>query len=292
MNFLHNMPIFVEVAKASSFRRAAEVMGLPNSTVSRRIADLERSLGLRLFNRTTRQVELTEAGRLYFANCTRIIAEAELAHQELTDLQTQPSGVLRVSLPVDFAVQFLRPVLTAFAKRYPGIRFDLDLTPNLADLLGDPVDIAIRMAPPTDGHLIARPIARLQTILVASPDYLQARGHPQVPQDLSSHDCLRMKDTPWLLRDQAGNTSVIDVSGAFIANNIGLLYQLALEGNGVAQYAAQLAQTDLATGRLIHVLPQWSPPLAQAFAITTTRLLPAKVRVFLEFLTQNLAPGP
>lgn len=289
MNYFQNMPVFVEVAKANSFRRAAEVLGLPNSTVSRRVADLERNLGLRLFNRTTRQVELTEAGHLYFANCTRILAEAELAHLELTHLQTRPSGVLRISLPVDFAVQYLRPVLTAFAKHYPTIRFDLDLTPNLADLLGDPVDLAIRMSRPKDGHLIARPIARLQTLLVAAPDYLQKRGQPATPQDLLAHDCLRMKDAPWVLADPAGNRTTIEVGGAFTANNIGLLYQLALEGNGIAQYAAQLAQPDLASGRLVRVLAQWSPPAVQAFAITTTRLLPAKVRVFLEFLTQNLS---
>lgn len=295
MHFFHNMPIFVEVAKANSFRRAAEVLGLPNSTVSRRVAELERSLGLRLFNRTTRQVELTEAGRLYFANCTRIMAEAELAHLELTHLQTQPSGVLRISLPVDFAVHYLRPVLTAFARHYPGIRFDLDLTPNLADLLGDPVDLAIRMSPPKDGHLIARPIARLPTILVAAPGYLRDRGHPSTPHDLLAHDCLRMKDAPWVLLDAAGNKTAVEVNGAFTANNIGLLYQLALEGNGIAQYAEQLAQADLAVGRLVQVLPPWRPPAVQAFAITTTRLLPAKVRVFLEFLTQNLAtvsPSP
>ncbi len=118
MDIFRNMNLFVEVARANSFRRAAEVLGLPNSTVSRRIAELERDVGLRLFNRSTRRVELTEGGRLYFDNCQRIIQEAELAHQELTHLQAQPSGVIRASMPIDFSVIYLSPLLADFSSRY------------------------------------------------------------------------------------------------------------------------------------------------------------------------------
>ncbi|MEY4267810.1 MAG: hypothetical protein RIS90_2345 [Pseudomonadota bacterium] len=289
MDIFRNMHLFVEVAKASSFRRAAEVLGLPNSTVSRRIAELERDVGLRLFNRSTRRVELTEGGRLYFANCQRIIQEAVLAHQALTDLQAQPSGVIRASLPVDFSVIYLGPLLADFSRRYPGIRFDLDLTPSQADLVGDPVDVAIRMGPPKDQNLIARPIARLDTELVAAPDYLRRRGVPVQPQDLAGHDCLRMKDAPWVLFHRDGSSQSVEVGGQFIANSRGLLQQLALSGQGIVQTANSWVQADLAAQRLVRVLPEWTPPVVSAYALTATRLLPAKVRVFIDYLVANMA---
>lgn len=286
------MQLFVEVAKASSFRRAAEVLGVPNSTVSRRIAGLEREVGLRLFHRSTRRVELTEGGRLYFENCKRIVQEAELARQELVNLQAQPSGVIRASMPVDFSVIYLSPLLADFSRRYPGIRFNLDLTPNRADLVGQPVDVAIRMGRPRDQSLIARPIARLSTILVASPDYLARRGMPSQPQDLSSHDCLRMKDAPWTLVHRDGRSQTVEVSGPFVANNRGMLQQLALAGQGIVQSADSWVQADLAAQRLVRVLPEWAPPEVEAYALTATRLLPAKVRVFIDYLVAQMAQPP
>lgn len=289
MEVFRNMHLFVEVAKASSFRRAAEVLGLPNSTVSRRIAELEREVGLRLFNRSTRRVELTEGGRLYVENCKRIIQEAELARQELIDLQTQPSGVIRASMPVDFSVIYLSPLLADFSRSYPGIRFNLDLTPNQVDLMGDPVDVAIRMGPPKDQNLIARPIARLRTVLVASPEYLARRGIPAQPQDLLAHECLRMKDAPWTLIHRDGGSQTVEVSGQFVANNRGMLQQLALGGQGIVQSADSWVQADLAAQRLVRVLPDWAPPVVEAYALTATRLLPAKVRVFIDFLVAQMA---
>ena len=289
MEVFRNMHLFVEVAKASSFRRAAEVLGLPNSTVSRRIVELERDVGLRLFHRSTRRVELTEGGRLYFDNCKRILQEAELARQELIDLQAQPSGVIRVSMPVDFSVIYLSPLLADFSHRYPGIRFDLDLTPSRADLVGDPVDVAIRMGRPKDQSLIARPIARLGTVLVASPGYLQRRGLPGQPQDLLGHDCLRMKDAPWTLIHHDGRSESVEVSGQFVANNRGMLQQLAMGGQGIVQSADNWVQADLAAQRLVRVLPDWTPPVVEAYALTATRLLPAKVRVFIDYLVAQMA---
>lgn len=292
MDVFKNMHLFVEVAKASSFRRAAEVLDIPGSTVSRRIADLERDLGLRLFNRSTRRVELTEGGRQYFENCKRILHEARLAHQELTDLQTQPAGLIRASIPVDFSVIYLSPLLAEFSGRYPGIRFELDLTPNQADLMGGPVDLAIRMGLPKDHNLIARPIAKLETILVAAPDYLRKHGTPRQPLDLLNHNCLQMNDAPWTLIHRDGNSQTLDVRGPFIANNRGMLHQLALGGQGIAQAAASWVHADLQAKRLVHIMKKWAPPTVQAYAVTTTRLLPAKVRVFLDFLVEHLGQYP
>jgi DNA-binding transcriptional LysR family regulator len=289
MDAFKNLHLFVEVAKANSFRRAADVLGIPNPTVSRRIRELERSLGVRLFNRTTRRVELTEGGRLYFENCRRILEEAQLTLLELSNLQTQPSGVIRASIPVDFSVIYLGPLLTDFARLYPKIRFELDLTPAQSDLVGDPVDIAIRMGPPKDQNLIARPIASLGLRLFASPEYVGQRGIPQHPQDLLKHECLRMRDAPWTLHHSDGHSQTIEVHGQFTANNVGLLMQLARGGNGIVMTPENWATTDIVQKKLVRVLPDWSPPPVQVYALSTTRMLPAKVRVLIDYLAEKMA---
>ncbi len=287
MEIFKNMQLFVEVAKANSFRRAGEVLDIPNSTVSRRIADLERDVGLRLFNRSTRRVELTDGGRLYFENCQRIMQEAELAYLELTNRHALPSGLIRASVPVDFSLIYLSPLLADFGRRYPGIHFDLDVSPNLADMMGEKVDVAIRIGLPKDQRLIARLIASLPRILVASPDYLHEHGVPKQAQDLHSHACLRTKDTSWNLIHQNGDMQTVAVTGQFVANNPGLLYQLALNGHGIVQSTENLVTADLAAGRLVRVLPDWRPPVVEVYALTTTRLLPAKVRVFIDYLVDG-----
>lgn len=289
MEVFRNMQIFVEVAKAQSFRRAADVLGMPNSTVSRRIAELERDIGLRLFNRTTRRVELTESGHRYFERCRRILQDAQLAHEELADMQARPSGTIRVSLPVDFSVIYLSPMLAQFAALYPGIRLELDLTPSQADLVAGSVDLAIRMGLPKEQQLIARQIADLNLGLYASPAYLQRHGKPSTPGALSAHACLCMRDGPWTLTAaHGGHSETIAVSGQILANNVGMLRQLALAGLGIMMNAESWAAEDVAAGSLVRVLPGWAPPRARAYALTETRLLPAKVRVFIDFLTERM----
>lgn len=182
MELLNDMALFVEVVKAKGFRSAAEVMGIPNSTLSRRIGTLEKAIGLRLLHRTTRKIELTEAGQLYFERCKRIVDEARLAHEQLGEMLAQPSGVLRASLPVDFAVTYLAPLIAEFAGLYPGITFDFDLTPRRVDLVSEPFDVAIRMGPSEDSQLIARPLASLTPHLYASPGYLDRSASRTSPR--------------------------------------------------------------------------------------------------------------
>jgi len=181
MELLNDMALFVEVVKARGFRHAADVVSLPNSTVSRRVSNLEKAIGLRLLHRTTRKIELTEAGQIYFERCKRIVDEAKLAHEQLGELLAQPSGVLRVSLPVDFANIYLAPHIAEFARLYPGISFDFDLTPRVVDLVSEPFDVAIRMGKQPDSNLIARQLSNLPCYLYASPRYLAQAGENRVP---------------------------------------------------------------------------------------------------------------
>lgn len=286
---LNDMALFVEVVKAKGFRGAAEAIGMPNSTLSRRISILEQAIGLRLLHRTTRKVELTEAGQIYFERCKRIVDEAQLAHEQLGEMLAQPSGTLRVSLPVDFAVTYLAPLIAEFARHYPGITFDFDLTPRRVDLVSEPFDVAIRMGESENSHLIARPLAQLSTCLYASPDYLERSGEPGEPTDLAQHECLGMaKTNVWTLHEGTRMTT-ISVGSRFVVNNIGMIRRLATMGMGIVLLPEEIAADDLAHGRLRRLLPQWQGSLTPVYAITETRLLPAKTQRFIEFLRERLA---
>ncbi|GLR88604.1 LysR family transcriptional regulator [Bradyrhizobium iriomotense] len=288
MDHLNDMALFVEVVKARSFRRAADAIGVPNSTLSRRISALEKAVGLQLLNRTTRKIELTEAGQLYFERSKRIVEEARLAHEQLGEMVAQPNGVLRVSLPVDFAAIYLTPLLSEFATHYPGISFELDLTPRRVDLVGEPFDVAIRMGELSDSGLIARLLARVPRHLYASPRYLKQAGEPKEPGELAQHECLCMPRTAsWTL--QAGTKKRdIAVKGRFTLNSVGMICRLAVHDQGIALLSEAIAAEDVARGRLRRVLPKWQASPISVYAITATRLLPAKTQRFIEFLQTRL----
>ena len=285
------MALFVEVVKARSFRGAAETLGIPNSTLSRRIGLLEKEIGLRLLHRTTRRIELTEAGQIYFERSKRIVEEARLAHEHLGEMLAQPSGLLRVSLPVDFANTYLAPLITEFARQYPDITFEFDLTPRRVDLVTEPFDLAIRVGESEPSQLIARPLARLSANLYASPTYLERHGEPKKPADLSRHQCLRMmKTTTWTLHDGL-RTEAVDIDGRFSLNSVGMIRRLATLDMGVIFMPEEIVSEDLAEGRLQRILPRWQSAPSTIYAITETRLLPAKTQRFIEFLRERLSRG-
>lgn len=287
MELLNDMALFVEVVKARGFRHAAEAVGMPNSTVSRRISALEKAIGLRLLHRTTRKIELTEAGQIYFERCKRIVDEARLAHEQLGEMLAQPSGMLRASLPVDFANIYLAPFIAEFARRYPGITFDFDLTPRRVDLVSEPFDVAIRMGKPPDSNLIARPLANLPCYLYASPRYLEQSGEPRHPSDLPRHECLVFpKANTWTLHN-ADESVEVAVGGRFQLNSVGLIRRLASLDLGIAVLPEQIVAEDVALVRLRRILPDWEGSPTPVYAITETRLLPAKTQRFIEFLREH-----
>jgi DNA-binding transcriptional LysR family regulator len=290
VEFLNDMALFVEVVKAKSFRRAAEASGVPNSTLSRRINALEKAIGLRLLHRTTRKIELTEAGQLYFERARRIVDEARLVHEQLGEMLAQPVGVLHASLPVDFANIFLASLLAEFARRYPGITFDFDLTPRRVDLVTEPFDVAVRMGEPPSSNLIARELARLPRHLYASPRYIERFGEPREPADLTQHECVRLSPAEvngWTLHREK-ETVEIAVGGRFLLNSVGMMRRLATLDFGIAVLAEEIAANDVAAGMLRRVMPAWQAPSVPVYAITETRLLPAKTQRFIEFLREPL----
>lgn len=288
MKLLNDMALFVEVVKARGFRGASEATGVPNSTLSRRIGALEKAIGLRLLHRTTRKVELTEAGQLYFERCKRIVDEARLAHEHLGEMLTQPSGVLRASLPVDFAVIYLAPLIAEFATLYPGITFDFDLTPRQVDLVSEPFDVAIRMGEPENSQLIARSLASLTPYLYASPGYLKRAGEPDSPAELERHQCLSiLKGGAWALLDGV-QTVAVPVGGRFTLNSVGMIRRLASLDQGILLMPEEIVADELERGRLRRIMPNWRGLPMPVYAVTETRLLPAKTQRFIEFLRERL----
>ena len=291
MELLRDMALFVEVAKAKSFTRAAEVLKMPISSLSRRIAELERAIGLQLLIRTTRRIELTEAGAIYFARAQHIVEAAQIAHEQLRDLSEAPRGHLRVSMPVNFGTFFLAPLIAEFAERYPEVTFDLDLSPRRVDLLSENFDLAIRVGALPDSTLVVRRLALVPSCLYASPGYLDRFGEPTHPSDLPSHSCIQMlhthKVSAWRLN--RGKESVeLEIKGRFAVNNISMVQRLIILGIGIGAIDATIAREDLHSGRIRSVLPEWSLAPVPIFALTATRLLPAKTRVFIDFLAASL----
>jgi DNA-binding transcriptional LysR family regulator len=288
VSHLNDMALFVEVARVRSFRKAAEALGMPNSTLSRRISELEKAIGLRLLHRTTRKIELTEAGQIYYERSKRIVEEARLAHEQLGAMLEQPSGVIRVSLPVDLATLYLTPIIADFARHYPGITFEFDLTPRRVDLVTEPFDVAIRIGKLEDSGLIARLVGRHSRYLYASPGYIEASGEPATPADLAEHECLCMpRSSSWTLH-RGTETVDVGVRGRFTLNSVGMMSALAVNHQGIALLPEKIVAEDLAHGRLRRILPEWQGSPVSIYAVTETRLIPAKTQRFIEFLSSKL----
>ncbi|PFH28856.1 LysR family transcriptional regulator [Burkholderia sp. JKS000303] len=289
MELLNDMALFVEVVKARGFRSAAQALGMPNSTLSRRIGALEKAIGLRLLHRTTRRIELTEAGQLYFERCKRIVDDARLAHEQLGEWLAEPTGVLRASFPVDFAVLYLTPLIVEFANRYPQLTFDFELTSRRVDLVSEPFDVAIRMGESADSQLVARRLATFRNHLYASPRYLERAGEPREPDDLRRHECLSVRrNDVWVLNDGRRRVEV-PVGARYNVNSVGMIRQLAVHEGGIVRLPEAVVADDVAAGRLRRVLPGWEGAPVPVYAMTETRLLPAKTQHFIAFLRAHFA---
>jgi DNA-binding transcriptional LysR family regulator len=299
MDVLNYMRLFVEVARHKSFRGAADVLGIPNSTLSRNIAELEKAIGLKLLNRSTRRVELTEAGESYFKRCEGIVQEALIAHESLLDLAERPMGMLRVSLTSSFAVGYLAPILNEFASEYPLITFDFDVSPRVVDLQAEPYDLAIRMgpAPTAPSSLVVRQIASMPRYLYASPEYLRRSPPLNHANDLVRHVLCgrpvnsRMIDM-WRTLHRGDETVAVNVDARYGTNNAAVAMSLAVGGLCIAALDPQMACLEVKMGCLQRVLPDWQMDPVLVHAVTDTHQLPARTRLFIDFLKKRLGQPP
>lgn len=287
--------IFARVAEAGSFSRAAERLGLPKSTVSRRISLLEEELGERLMLRTTRRLSLTEFGLLLLEHARQVAAEVDAVKALSEFRQAKPSGRLRVSMPNDFATLLLSDMLAAFIALHPAVSLELDLSPRRVDLLGENFDLAIRMGDlPDDTLLAARAVARFSGGLYAAPSYLAERGDPKTPDELLQHDALRLmarrgEAQAWVLQSAQRRWEGTP-PGRASANAPEILINLACAGAGIAAVPDYFATTYVRQGILRRVLADWALPAHTAWAVFPGRnLMPAKTRAFIEMLQAALA---
>jgi DNA-binding transcriptional LysR family regulator len=293
---LNEIVVFARVVETRSFTAAAAQLGLPKSTVSRKVAQLEERLGVRLLQRTTRKLNLTEVGQAYYERCARIVADISAAEQLVTEMQTAPRGLLRVTAPIDFGTVYLGRVLADFIAANPDITVELDLSDRVVDLIEDGVDLAIRMGPLAESSLVARKLGAVALRLYAAPSYLARRGTPAKLAELADHDTVQFVPAPrlqtWGLRGPDGDVEITP-GARVVSNNLFVVRDAAVAGAGIALLSELAVGDDLAAGRLVEVLPAWSIPESEVFAVyPSTRNLSPKVRVFLEFLVGWLTPAP
>jgi DNA-binding transcriptional LysR family regulator len=291
MDIIASMRVFTTVVSTGSFAGAAEKLGLSRGMATRHVAQLEERLGLRLLNRTTRKLSLTEAGADYHERTLQILALLDEAESAAEEHAGSPRGTLRLATSVGLGVLGMGRIIAAFLTKYPELKVDLVLSDRVVDLVEEGFDLAIRMGPKVDPGLIARKISDVALIVCASPAYLQRRGVPRRPRDLGSHDCLTYaystQETEWPFA-QDGVEEKVRVAGSFRANNGNVLTNAAIEGLGIVRQPRYLVADALDQGRLVRLLPTWDAGSHTVNAVYPSRqFLPAKVRALIDFLVQQ-----
>ncbi len=293
---LVGMGIFAKVAEAKSFSEAARRLGISKSLVSKEVTKLEKALGARLLNRTTRQLSLTEFGAAFYEHCARVVQEAEEAELLVDRLHASPRGVLKCTAPVAFTTLHIARALPEFLAQYPDVQIDLTLGDRPFELAEEGYDLAIRIARDLPPNLVARPIAPINRVVCGTPQYFAARGVPTTPQDLAAHDCVvythANPDSIWHLSAE-GTDIAVPVRGALKVNDDEVAWQAVRAGLGVSLLPTFIVGDDLQSGRLQAVLTQYLPSERKLYALyLPNRHLSAKVRVFIDFLLAKFAPPP
>ncbi len=293
---LVDLAVFVAVAEAEGFTAAARRLGVSKAMVSTAISRLERRLGARLLQRTTRRMSLTEAGASALPHAQRALLAARDAEEAATQARTSPRGMLRLTAPMSFGLLHLAPALGAFAQEYPELRVDLVLDDRFVDLVEGGFDLAVRIGDLPDSSLIATRLGRSRNVLVAHPDYLRRARAPKTPEALGEHPALVYSVSAtgdrWTLK-RDGRSVTVRVQAQLQANSSLALRQAALQGLGIARIPAFVVGEDLAHKRLRQVLPKWELPEQGIFAVTTGRgVQPRKTRAFIDFLRARLGSPP
>jgi DNA-binding transcriptional LysR family regulator len=286
---LNALQAFTKVVQTGSFTGAARVLGMPKSTVSQRVFELEERLRARLLQRTTRTLSLTDQGRIYYDHCMRIIADVEEADRAMASLRERPCGLLRLTVPA--SMQFLGPVLADFQRRNDGVQLDVVCTDRLVNLVEESFDVAVRAGALSDSTLIVRHLGTVEQILVASPRYLRKRGRPRSPDALAKHDCLVFKvglqPRAWRFT-QGDEAHEVSAAGALSVNDLDILHNAVAGGIGVTILPAFRCADDLRAGRLERVLPDWELPATPIHLVYPSgRHLSPKVKALLDHLLQT-----
>ena len=298
MDRLKAMETFVRVVREGSFAAASDQLGLSRAIVTKHVMQLEKQLGARLINRTTRRFSVTEIGRTYFDFCIRVLEEMAAQDALVTRLQEEPRGAIKVLAPKSFGSLYLGNIVSEFMERYPEIRVTLmlsDVSMHALDLVEHGFDLAIRVQAPHDSSLVARRIGSLQWVLCASPAYLAAHGEPERLEDLARHKCLlhsKHGDGVWPFQAAQGEASV-KVAGAMVTNSVMVLHQVARNDMGIALLPTYCVGPDLARGTLKQILPVYSGPHESIYVLFPHKhLVATKLRLFMDFVAARISASP
>ncbi|HSD88258.1 MAG TPA: LysR family transcriptional regulator [Kofleriaceae bacterium] len=295
---LNDIIVFTRVVETKSFTGAADALGLSKSTVSRKLAQLEERLGVRLVQRTTRKLALTEIGEAYYERCSRIVADVAAAEQLVTDMQATPRGRLRVTATNDFSTRFLGEIVADFLAQHPDINVELEATDRVVDLIDEGFDLAVRFGQMPESTLIARKLCTLHLILVASPAYLENRGTPKTIEELDEHDHVLFtpasRNQTWtLVHNGSEQTYEFGRPARLASNNYGAVVDVARAGGGIASISEFMVADEIKRGSLVHILPEWKTRATEVHAVYPARQnVPPRLTLFLDHLAKALNPPP
>lgn len=297
MQDLNDLYYFAAVVDHGGFAAAERALGIPKSRLSRRIAALENELGVRLLQRSTRRFAVTDVGQSVHQHAQSMLASAQAAREVVDRLSAEPRGVVRMSVPVGFALQQMPQLLPEFLARYPQVRVQMHVSNRRVDLINEGFDIALRVRThlDEDGGLVMRSFGRIQELLVASPDYLRRAGRPRDPADLASHVTMTLLEDEarhwWELTGPNGETRRVDIKPRVSGFDIPMLLSLAKQGVGITMLPETFCGDDVRSGALEVVLPEWGLPMGIAHVVFASRrgMLPA-VRVLIDYLAERM-PG-
>jgi DNA-binding transcriptional LysR family regulator len=292
MDRVDAMSVLVAVADAGSLSAGARKLGMPLATVSRKVSELEGHLHTRLLNRGSRRLELTDAGRSYLAACRRILEDIGEAERSASGEYRAPRGELVITAPIVFGRLHVLPIVGAFLKAYPDIDVRLFLADRIISILEEHVDVALRIGDLPDSSLLASRVGSIRRVVGASPDYLKARGTPEVPEDLQSHDCVAFEGmlsaSAWIFWED-GVQRPVTVHSRLIVNTAEAAIDMAVAGLGLTRVLSYQIAPAFSEGKITTVLTRFEPPpLPVSLVYTGSGLLPLKLRAFLDFATPRL----
>ncbi|MCL1050271.1 LysR family transcriptional regulator [Shewanella abyssi] len=284
---LNGMMLFAAVVRAKGFSQAAREIGMPKSTISRKVAQLEEQLGVRLLQRDTRNLSLTQVGALFFQHCTSISDEIEAAKATIENTHNDVSGSLRVAIPVSFSQELIANLCSGFMRLYPNVELDVQFTDNDVGLVGEGYDIAIKYGPLQSSDLVARLLFERQPILVASPSYLKTHGTPANPQELATHSGILLgtsRSAPiWPLGKGARKT-MVNFKRKVRVNSAVMVKQFVMDDFGIAMLSNSVCKNELASGSLVPILQEWPMEAFKVYGVySSRRQLATNISVFLDF---------
>lgn len=295
MDKLTRIKVFVNVVETGSFTAASERMGLSRAAASKYVSQLETSIGGRLLNRTTRHVSTTESGRIYYERCKEILHNIEEADDMVSGLSGKPQGTLRISAPSVFAQRHVTPLVSEFIKMYPDVNVNIMVSDRYVDLVDEGYDVAIRVSNMENSDLIAQQIARCRHVFIASPDYLKTAPPLNTASDLKNHSCVLYSYTEgakWPLTKNGKDYSV-KVKPVMTTNNPEVLLEAAINGMGISIMPTFIASDAIRRGDLHMVLADYQTLELQIYAVYASRqYLPAKIRVFIDYLKEQINNPP